>query len=60
MISNYIPEKDKKEFCDRCFEICSRHCVIYRKALFKCEEEQFAKGEKDNGSRANNESVHTL
>ena len=43
MISNYIPEKDKKEFCGKCNEICSRHCVIYRKALYRCDEAEIKK-----------------
>ncbi len=32
-IADFIQEKDKKEFCENCYDCaCTRHCVIWRKA----------------------------
>lgn len=30
--ADYITEEEQKEYCENCGEICSRHCVIWRKA----------------------------
>lgn len=37
-IADYITEKEGKEFCNKCNEICSRHCVIWRKAETRHDE----------------------
>ena len=37
-VAEYITEKDAKEFCENCNEICGRHCVIWRKALHAYDE----------------------
>lgn len=39
-ISGYITAKEFEEYCDKCNEICSRHCVIYRKADQRRDEAQ--------------------
>lgn len=41
----YITEKEAQEFCAECNEICSRHCVIWRKAEMreKAENKEEAK-----------------
>lgn len=31
-VSEYITDKEKREFCRHCNEICSGHCAIWRKA----------------------------
>lgn len=28
----YTTASERKDFCNNCCEICSRHCAIYRKA----------------------------
>lgn len=38
-ISDYISSEDKKNFCDKCIDcVCTRSCVIYRKAEFKYDK----------------------
>ena len=37
-VSEYITEKEEKDFCSNCNEICSRHCVIWRKAEIRHDE----------------------
>ena len=40
-VVDYITEKENNEFCQNCDDlICSRHCVIWRKAEMRCDEEQ--------------------
>ena len=39
-VAEYITEKDAKEFCSECNEICGRHCVIWRKALHAYDAEE--------------------
>ena len=39
-VDEYITEKDVKEFCGNCNEICSRHCVIWRKAECEYNEDE--------------------
>ena len=39
-IYEHVTEAEKKDFCENCNEICSRHCVIYRKAEFRKDEEE--------------------
>ena len=31
-VAEYITEKEKRDFCRNCSEICSGHCAIWRKA----------------------------
>ena len=31
-VAEYITEKEKRDFCRNCNEICSGHCAIWRKA----------------------------
>lgn len=31
-VDEYITEKEVKDFCSNCNELCSRHCVIWRNA----------------------------
>lgn len=38
-IYDYVTEQEKHDFCFDCSEICSRHCVIYRKAEMRYDEE---------------------
>lgn len=33
-----VTEKEAQEFCAECSEICSRHCVIWRKAKIRENE----------------------
>ena len=37
-VVDYITEKEDNEFCRHCNEICSRHCVIWRKASMRYDE----------------------
>lgn len=39
-VSSYIPASDRRDFCEKCCEICSRHCVIWRKASSRYDEEE--------------------
>jgi gas vesicle protein len=38
--NEYITEKEVKDFCSNCNELCSRHCVIWRKAEIRYNEEE--------------------
>ena len=49
-IYEYVKESEKREFCENCNEICSRHCVIYRKAEFRYDEEERRVKEKNDRS----------
>lgn len=31
-VGQYITDRENREYCVECNEICSRHCAIYRKA----------------------------
>lgn len=31
-VDDFITEQERKEYCDSCYELCGRTCVIYRKA----------------------------
>ena len=45
-IADFIQEKDRTEFCDRCYDCaCTRHCVIWRKAEMAYDQEE--KGNKE-------------
>ena len=40
-ISDFIQEKDKKEFCEKCCDCaCTRHCVIWRKAMMEYDKKE--------------------
>jgi hypothetical protein len=39
-VDEYITEKEVKDFCSNCNELCSRHCVIWRKAEIRYNEEE--------------------
>lgn len=39
-ITDYITEKEDRDFCQNCNEICSRHCVVYRKAEMRYDEQE--------------------
>ena len=43
-VDEYITEKEVKQFCENCYELCSRHCIIWRKAEMRYNED--AKKEK--------------
>lgn len=45
-VDEYITEKDVKDFCSNCNELCSRHCIIWRKAEIKYNEEESGNNEK--------------
>lgn len=34
-VADYIPEADKKYYCEECYDICGLYCVIYRKAYIE-------------------------
>lgn len=38
-VDEYITEKEVKDYCSDCNEICTRHCVIWRKAELRYNEE---------------------
>lgn len=43
-IYDYVTDKDKKEFCDKCMDcVCTRSCVIYRKAEFEYDKNEHSK-----------------
>ena len=46
-VDEYITEKDVKEFCRNCNELCSRHCVIWRKAENEYNEDERKKAESE-------------
>ncbi len=39
-ITDYITEKEDREFCQNCNEICSRQCVVYRKAEIRYDKQE--------------------
>lgn len=43
-VDEYITENEVKQFCENCYELCSRHCIIWRKAEMRYDED--AKKEK--------------
>ncbi len=52
MRGDFITESEKRDFCDNCCEICSRHCVIWRKAEER-EDEHENKAEGHKGVQGN-------
>lgn len=49
-VDEYITEKEVKQFCENCYEICSRHCIIWRKAEMRYDED----AKKENCKAAHN------
>ena len=43
--SDFITESERRDFCSNCGEMCSHHCVIWRKAEER-EDEVKAKDHK--------------
>lgn len=39
-VDEYITENEVKQFCENCYELCSRHCIIWRKAEMRYNEEK--------------------
>jgi len=41
-VTDYITEQERKEYCNHCYELCGRVCVIWRKAemRYNAEEER--------------------
>lgn len=39
-VDEYISENDVKCYCDKCYELCGRHCVIWRKAEMAYDEDE--------------------
>ncbi len=46
-VSSYIKESEKREFCNKCNEICGEHCVIFRKASIRYDIAQEKKDTED-------------
>ena len=38
-VDEYITEEEVKDYCSDCNEMCTRHCVIWRKAELRYNEE---------------------
>lgn len=38
-VDEYITENEVKQFCENCYELCSRHCVVWRKAEMRYDED---------------------
>ena len=38
-VDEYITEEEVKNYCFDCNEMCTRHCVIWRKAELRYNEE---------------------
>lgn len=39
-VDEYITDYEANHFCANCNEICSRHCVVWRNALIRYDEEE--------------------
>lgn len=39
-VDEYITDYEANQFCANCNEICSRHCVVWRNALIRYDEEE--------------------
>lgn len=37
-VADYITGSEERDFCQKCCEICSHCCVIYRKASMRYDE----------------------
>ena len=45
-VDDFITEQERKEYCNSCYELCGRVCVIYRKASQRYDQAEREEQEK--------------
>ncbi len=49
-VTDFITEQERKEYCNSCYELCGRACVIWRKASMRYDQAEREEQEKKNNA----------